>query len=92
MALFVLSLCPFDISVGVGAFVIGLSQISSFFSICIDHVHILLHMAIFVGTIQTSFCPITFKLYMHIVADERRNLIDFGSRGQMSRSKSALCV
>ena len=29
---FVLSLCPFDISVGVGAFVIGLSQISSFFS------------------------------------------------------------
>ena len=35
MALFVLSLCPFDISVGVGAFVIGLSQISSFFS-CIS--------------------------------------------------------
>ena len=28
MALFVLSLCPFDISVGVGAFVIGLGQIS----------------------------------------------------------------
>ena len=35
MVLFVtlLSLCPFDISVGVGAFVIGLSQISSFFSL-----------------------------------------------------------
>ena len=32
VALFVLLLCPFDISVGVGAFVIGLSQISSFFS------------------------------------------------------------
>ena len=32
VALFVLSLCPFDISVGVGAFVIGLSQISFFFS------------------------------------------------------------
>ena len=30
MALFVFSLCPFDISVGVGAFVIGLNQISSF--------------------------------------------------------------
>ena len=29
---FVLSLCPFDISVGVGASVIGLSQIASFFS------------------------------------------------------------
>ena len=32
MALFVLSLCPFDISVGVGVFVIGLGQISSFLS------------------------------------------------------------
>ena len=32
VALFVLSLCPDDISVGVWAFVIGLSQISSFFS------------------------------------------------------------
>ena len=31
VALFVLSFCPFDISVGVWAFVIGLSQISSFF-------------------------------------------------------------
>ena len=33
VALFVLSLCPFDISVGLGAIVIGLSQISSFWSI-----------------------------------------------------------
>ena len=33
MALFVLSLCPFYISVGVGAFVIGLGQISSFLSL-----------------------------------------------------------
>ena len=32
VALFVLSLCPFDISVGVRAFVIGLGQISSFLS------------------------------------------------------------
>ena len=32
VALFMLSLCPFDISVGVGAFIIGLSQISSFLS------------------------------------------------------------
>ena len=31
VALFVLLLCPFDISVGIGAFVIGLGQISSFF-------------------------------------------------------------
>ena len=35
VALFVLSLCPFDISAGVWAFVIGLSQISSFFSLCV---------------------------------------------------------
>ena len=28
---FVLSRCPFDISVGIGAFVVGLIQISSFF-------------------------------------------------------------
>ena len=32
VALFVLSLCPFDISVGVGVFVIGMIQNSSFFS------------------------------------------------------------
>ena len=32
VALFVLSLCPFDIFVGERAFVIGLSHISSFFS------------------------------------------------------------
>ena len=32
VALFVLSLCPFDISVCVGAFVTGLRQVSSFFS------------------------------------------------------------
>ena len=39
-----------------------------------------------------SFCPITFKLHMHIYHDERRNPIDFGSRGQRSRSTLALCV
>ena len=32
VALFVLLLCPFDISAGIGAFVIGLGQISSFLS------------------------------------------------------------
>ena len=39
-----------------------------------------------------SFCPITFKLHMHIVDDERRNPINFGPRGQRSRSSLALCV
>ena len=28
-----------------------------------------------------SFCPITFKLHMHICNDERKNPIDFGSLG-----------
>ena len=37
VALFVLSLCPFAISVGVDAFVKGLSQISSFLSFCRRH-------------------------------------------------------
>ena len=32
VALFVFLLCPFDISAGIGAFVIGLNQISTFFS------------------------------------------------------------
>ena len=39
-----------------------------------------------------SFCSITFKLHMHIHHDERRNPIDFGSRGQRSKSTLALCV
>ena len=44
-----------------------------------------------------SFCPINFKLHMHIPQDERRNPIDFGSRGQRSRSTLArstlaLCI
>ena len=32
------------------------------------------------------FCPITFKLNRSVVHDERRNPIDFGSQGQISRS------
>ena len=39
-----------------------------------------------------SFCPITFKLHMHIRHDEKKNPIDFGSRGQRSRSNLALCT
>ena len=33
-----------------------------------------------------TFCQITFKLHMSVVDDKRRNPIDFGSRGQRSRS------
>ena len=39
-----------------------------------------------------SFCPITFKFHMHIYHNERRNPIDFGLRGQRSRSTLALYV
>ena len=39
-----------------------------------------------------SFCPITFKLHMHIRNDERMNPIDFGSQSQKSRSTLALCT
>ena len=39
-----------------------------------------------------SFCPITIKLHMQVVDDERRNPIDFGSGGQRSRSTLALCI
>ena len=38
------------------------------------------------------FCPIIFKLHMHICHDETRKPIHFGSRGQRSRSTLALCV
>ena len=48
VALFVFSLCPFDISVGVGAFVIGLGQISTFLSL---DIHLLdnVYLEAFVG-------------------------------------------
>ena len=68
VALFVLSLCPFDISVGVEAFVIGLSQISSFLSLVYKHKeHVI--CVIFIVTlcyIGASFRPVC----------SRRNYID----------------
>ena len=39
-----------------------------------------------------SFWPITFKFHMYFAYDERRNPIDFGSRGQRSRSTLTLCL
>ena len=39
-----------------------------------------------------SFCPDHFQtLHMHIVDDERRNPIDFGSRSQRLRSTLTFC-
>ena len=31
-----------------------------------------------------SFCPITYKLHLHIVEDERRNTIDFESKAKVN--------
>ena len=53
VALFVLLLCPFDISAGVGAFVIGLSQISSLFS---------WYWSICLGNIKNSWFPIDKRI------------------------------
>ena len=39
-----------------------------------------------------SLCPIAFTLHMYVVGDQWRNPIDFGSRGQRSRSTLALCI
>ena len=52
---FVLSCCPFDISVDVGAFVIGLSQISSFFLV-------LYYKPCFIGiSFESTFYRIQYK-------------------------------
>ena len=61
MALFVLSLCLFDISVGVGAFVIGLSQISSFFS----------------SLIFVRFCSFWNEIALHVIYSKKtkKNII-----------------
>ena len=53
MALFVLSLCPFDISVGVVAFVIGLGQISSFLYVLIGRINFLIMTHSFVTNFST---------------------------------------
>ena len=59
MALFVLSLCPFDISVGVGAFVIGLGQISSFLSLIV-FLFCLLFSFNFVGGCSLRYMVVDF--------------------------------
>ena len=40
---------------------------------------------------EYSFCPITFKLHMHIVDGERRNTIDFWSRSKVKVNFGTLC-
>ena len=59
VVLFVLSICPFDISVGVAAFLIGLGQISSFLSL---HINILYRRS-------DSSCYFFFKCTEIMVAD-----------------------
>ena len=57
VALLVLSLWPFDISAGVGAFVIGLSKISSFFSS--SFFEVFLNNQFFI--IHTTHFPLNYK-------------------------------
>ena len=67
MAFFVLSLCPFDISISVGAFVIGLGQISSFLSLCVDRA--VLEVSI---KLRVTFHDIFHNF--HSFLDDRRKL------------------
>ena len=66
VALFVLSLCPFDISVGVGAFVIGLGQISSFLSM----------MGAQKDNIQKTIDDLREKTFYHLGALDSRLLAE----------------
>ena len=53
-ALFMLSFCPFDISVGVGTFVLGLSQIYSSFSCSEDWSYIKSRKYLWMFEVQSS--------------------------------------
>ena len=57
-----LSLCPFDISVGVGAFVIGLSKISSFFSFSIHLFNYIVFVLTFSVCISCTLLILIFVL------------------------------
>ena len=39
-----------------------------------------------------SFCPITFKFYMQVLDNERRNLIDLGLGSKVKVNFSILCI
>ena len=73
MALFVLSLCPFDISVGIGAFVIGLGQISSFLSFILIHIPfntscIFTHERIYMYMLVLVLCHFVFYWDKYIMS------------------------
>ena len=74
MALFVLSLCPFDISVGVGAFVIGLGQISSFLSLH-RKTFTVFHARLGIIGLKHRFLP-AFASYDYIIIEFRTVIRD----------------
>ena len=39
-----------------------------------------------------NFSSISFKIHMQVLDNERRNSIDFGLQGRMSRATLALCL
>ena len=55
VALFVLLICPFHVSVGVGAFVIGLSQISSFLSLLLQNEFEISYLPLFSAKLSLIF-------------------------------------
>ena len=70
MVLFVLSLCPFDISVVVGAFVIGLSQISSFFSFDWHCLSVDLSTSVLNKVVQVAAKFVEWHLHVHTKKNE----------------------
>ena len=75
VALFMLSLCPFYISVGVWAFVIGLSQISSFFSQSYKTSDIYQNNDIYACVLISLKCLI--YTYMFCISDEMKTTLIF---------------
>ena len=84
VVLFVLSRCPFDISAGVGAFVTGLSQISSFFySYNFYEMHTELKFGMMIHTRGIQYvCPFAFKarsatlIFVEFITVHQTSLLD----------------
>ena len=94
VALFVLSLCPFDISMSVGAFVIGLSQISSFLSSYLSHPGIWssLHVEVNIDLQAALFLCFSWKQNIESTEEcsnsiARKNNDKFGKRIGLNKSQ-----
>ena len=76
MALFVLLLCPFDISVGIGAFVIRLGQISSFLSLLIKRIKVILKHSYLINMLIYSLTFVSTAPYRTELKLESTELSD----------------